>query len=53
VVGDLSDLAPVSVPGVDPGTVPVDDRLRAEVEDLREIVLRGRRTQPTTTSETR
>jgi hypothetical protein len=53
VVGDLADLAPVSVAGIDPGTVPVDERLRAEVEELREVVLRGRRTQPTTTSETR
>lgn len=53
VVGDLAELTPASVPGVDPGTVPVDERLRAEVEELREIVLRGRRTQPTTTSETR
>lgn len=53
VVGDLAELAPVAVPGIDPGTVPVDERLRAEVEELRDVVLQGRRSQPTTTSETR
>ena len=52
VVGDLAELAPVAVPGIDPATVAVDERLRAEVEELREVVLRGRSSQSTTTSET-
>lgn len=42
VVGDFADLEPLRVPGVDPGTLPVDAAVRAEVEALRAEVLRGR-----------
>lgn len=46
VVGDLAELAPVAVPGIDPETVAVDERLRAEVDEMRDVVLQGRRAQP-------
>ncbi|MCD4525376.1 hypothetical protein [Nocardioides sp. cx-173] len=42
VVGGFGDLEPVRVPGIDPGTVPVDAAMLAQVEALRADVL-GRR----------
>ena len=40
VVGDLSELNPVSVPGVDPDEVSAQDRLAAAVDALRGLTVR-------------
>lgn len=41
VVGDLAELTPVAVPGVDPERVPEADRLDAAVDALRGLTLKG------------
>ncbi|MDO9498334.1 MAG: hypothetical protein Q7J48_21690 [Nocardioides sp.] len=51
VVGDLAELRPVVVDGVDPDSLTPDERLAAAVAVLRAGVL-ARAGQPTTTSET-
>lgn len=40
VVGDLADLAPAVVPGVDPDTLSAQERLDAAVDILRDLTLR-------------
>lgn len=43
VVGDLDDLEPAPVPGVDPDHVPAEERLAAAVDALRSVTLRAAR----------
>ena len=53
MVGDLSELTPVSVPGVDPDEVSAQDRLAAAVDALRGLTVRraaGRGARPDDTS---
>jgi len=49
VIGDLSELTPVNVPGVDPDEVTAQDQLSAAVDALRGLTVRraaGRGTRP-------
>jgi hypothetical protein len=46
VVGDLAELAPVAVPGIDPDDVPEDDLIAAAVDALSGWTLRSVRRRP-------
>lgn len=46
VVGDLTELAPVDVPGVDPAGVGAEDELRAAVDGLAGVLRQVRRVKP-------
>ena len=43
IIGDLAELEPVTVPGVDPGSVPVEEQLAAAIAGLEGLARRGRK----------